>query len=147
MNRTTITWSILHFFLVCGGSCTVALLAGGWTGDRGRRKKYPDGMAASRDFLFLLACQSGAATPTLALIRIASRQNERFWSMQINTNNSGFQIDVDPANPAYDLTGLFGHVGQVMRNGITRTDTSPGALRKALSGRGIDSWGLCTCGS
>jgi len=61
------------------------------------------------------------------------RQNTLTWSMQINTNGGGAQIDIDPYNPAYGLAGLLGHgLFQVIPNLLTGGDTNPFRTRSAL---------------
>jgi RHS repeat-associated protein len=75
------------------------------------------------------------------------RQNGPMWSMQINTNATGAQIDIDPFNPAGGPTGLLGHAGQVGLHRITNGDTNPFSVRNALNKRGINTGAPCTGGN
>lgn len=66
------------------------------------------------------------------------RQNGTTWSMQINTNGLGAQIDIDPFNPADGLFGGIAHLVDVGRNNWRHRDTDPFKTAKALGKRGVN---------
>ena len=73
------------------------------------------------------------------------RQNTLTWSMQVNTNSGGAQIDIDPFNPAGGLAGLITHgLLQVLPNKITGKDTNPFTAAGALAKRKINMGAPCT---
>ena len=63
------------------------------------------------------------------------RQNTPTWSMQINTNASGAQIDIDPYNP--NSGAFLGHWWDVARNKLTGGDTNYANAASALGKRGV----------
>lgn len=73
------------------------------------------------------------------------RQSSDTWSMQINLNLRGSEIDIDPYNPAVGLIGGLAHLFlQAIPNFVTRGDTNPFSARTALLGSGVKLGDPCT---
>jgi RHS repeat-associated protein len=64
-----------------------------------------------------------------------NRQNSAFWAMQVNTSAAAgiAEIDIDQFNPNGGLWPLMGHGIQTGMHKISKTDTNPFAVAKALN--------------
>jgi hypothetical protein len=74
------------------------------------------------------------------------RQNGAMWSMQVNVNAGGAQIDIDQWNPNWGLVPLGGHLYNVAQHHFGKTDTNQTSVANALSNRNVGVTKGCTGG-
>ena len=65
------------------------------------------------------------------------RQNVMKWSMQVNLTENKAGFDIDRWNPDYGVAPAFMHWLDVVKHGVTNTDTDPYKVQKALTKMGL----------